>query len=146
MYNEMAMHMLCTLWIQPFPLFRCHLGRFARRNVCALATEIPYWWHKICPESGQELWLVHIVIILFYLLSRNDRQNTKGHKCKWGCKRDEFTRKQSSQVFYKKASEFCWSSFAVEHKTLPLSTRRNINSNKFTPGTPWNPLTTRYIM
>ena len=28
--------------------------RFARRNVCDSTTEIPYWWCKICPESGQK--------------------------------------------------------------------------------------------
>ena len=39
-----------------------------------------YWWRKICPESGQELWLVDIIVILFYLLFTNDRQTTKGHK------------------------------------------------------------------
>ena len=27
-------------------------------------TEISYWWRKICPESGQELWLVHAVVPL----------------------------------------------------------------------------------
>ena len=37
---------------------RCK-GLFARRDVSASATEIPYWWRKICPESGQELWLVY---------------------------------------------------------------------------------------
>ena len=37
-------------------------GHFARRNVCASATEIPYWWREFCPESGQELWLVIILI------------------------------------------------------------------------------------
>ena len=44
------------------------------------ATEIPYWWCKNCRESGQELWLVDVVVILFYLLFTNDRQKTKGHK------------------------------------------------------------------
>ena len=29
------------------------------------------------------------------------------------------------------AFEFCWSSFADEHNTLPKSTRRNVKSNKF---------------
>ena len=40
-------------------------GRFARRNVCDSATEIPYWWRKICPESGQKRWLVDGVVTLF---------------------------------------------------------------------------------
>ena len=44
-------------------------GRFARRNVCDLATEIPYWqlywWRKIFPESGQKRWLVDEVVTLF---------------------------------------------------------------------------------
>ena len=40
-------------------------GRLARRNVCDSATEIPYWWRKICPESGQKPWLVYGVVTLF---------------------------------------------------------------------------------
>ena len=40
-------------------------GRFARRNVCDSVTEIPYWWCKICPESGQKCWLVDRVVTLF---------------------------------------------------------------------------------
>ena len=63
-----------NLRIQPFLLAPRRQWRFARRNVCDWATEIPYWWRKICPESGQELWLVDIVVILFYLLFTNDRQ------------------------------------------------------------------------
>ena len=49
----------------PFLLALRHSGRFARRNVCDSATEIPYWWRKICPESGQKRWLVDGVITLF---------------------------------------------------------------------------------
>ena len=30
----------------PFLLALRHWGRFARRNVCVSATEIPYWWRK----------------------------------------------------------------------------------------------------
>ena len=52
-------------------------------------------------------------------------------------------RKREESTFYKtvleKASEFCWSSFAVERKTLPWSTRRNMIINKFTFGSPWLP-------
>ena len=29
-------------------------GRFTRRKICGSVTEIPYWLHKICPESGQK--------------------------------------------------------------------------------------------
>ena len=35
------------------------------------------------------------------------------------------------------AFEFCWSSFADEHNTLPKLTKRNIKLNKFAFGTPW---------
>ena len=55
----------CNLRIQPFLLTLRRWGRFARRNFCASATEIPYWRRKICPKSGQELWLVDGVVILF---------------------------------------------------------------------------------
>ena len=49
----------------PFLLALCDWGRFARRNVCDSAAEIPYWWRKICPESGQKHWLVDGVVSLF---------------------------------------------------------------------------------
>ena len=74
-----------SLRIQPFLLATRRWGRFARRNVCASATEITYWWRKICPESGQELWLVDIVVILFYLLFTNDRQKATKVNCKVKC-------------------------------------------------------------
>ena len=66
----------------PFLLALRRWGRFARRNVCDSATEIPYWWRKICPESGRKPGLVDGVVTLFYLLFFNDRQKTKGHKSK----------------------------------------------------------------
>ena len=49
----------------PFLLALRRWGRFAGRNVCDSATEIPYWWRKICPESGQKRWLVDGVVTLF---------------------------------------------------------------------------------
>ena len=55
-------------------------GSFATNNVCDSATDIPYWWRKICPEAGQKRWLDDGVVTLFQLLSRNDRQKTKGYK------------------------------------------------------------------
>ena len=41
-------------------------GRFARRNVCDSATEIPYWWRKISPESGHQRWLDNRVVTLVW--------------------------------------------------------------------------------
>jgi len=38
---------------------------FAAGDVCNTATEIPYWWRKICPESGKKRWLVDGVVTLF---------------------------------------------------------------------------------
>ena len=49
----------------PFLLALRRWGHFARRNVCDSAAEIPYWWRKICPESGQKRWLVDGVVTLF---------------------------------------------------------------------------------
>ena len=49
----------------PFLLVPRRLGRFVRRNVCDSATEIPYWWCKICPEYGQKRWLVDGAVTLF---------------------------------------------------------------------------------
>ena len=50
---------------QLFFLTLCLWGHFARNNVCDSATEIPYWWHKICLESGQKCWLIDGVVTLF---------------------------------------------------------------------------------
>ena len=105
--------------------FSLLLAVFTRRNVCATATEMPYWWRKICPESGQELWLVDIVVILFYLLSRIPDKRKKGHKGRmqaaswtwWICLKTVNSPGIESSL--EKASEFCGSSFAVEQKTLP---------------------------
>ena len=74
-------HPVFSLWIHLFLLApRCQ-GRFTSwRNVCDSVTETPYWWRKICLESCQELWLVNVAVILFYLLFTNDRQKTKCHK------------------------------------------------------------------
>ena len=54
-----------SLQKHPFLLaLRCW-GRFARRKICNSAAEIPYWWCKICPESGQKCRLVDGVVTLF---------------------------------------------------------------------------------
>ena len=56
---------LASLRKHPFLLALRRRGRFAQRNVWDSATEIPYWWRKICPESGQKRWLVNRVVTLF---------------------------------------------------------------------------------
>ena len=115
-----------NLRIQPFLLAPRRWRCFARRKVCASATEIPCWWRKNCPDSGQELWLVEIVVTLFYMLFTNDRQRQKvtKAKCKRGCKRGWIRHYKTVNIpgiysSLEKASEFCWSSFAIENKTLP---------------------------
>ena len=57
--------LVLSLRKHPFLLALRRWERFARRNVCDSATEIPYWWRKICPESGQKRWLVDRVVTLF---------------------------------------------------------------------------------
>ena len=54
--------------------------RFAKRNVWDSVTEIPYWWCKICLESGHKRWLDIGVVILFHPLFTNDSQKTRGYK------------------------------------------------------------------
>ena len=61
---EMTWHHIACENILFLLALRC-LGRSARRNVCDSATEIPYWWCKICPESDQKRWLVDRVVTLF---------------------------------------------------------------------------------
>ena len=63
--------------ISPHSLMR---GMFHGKGVSSSMTEMPYWWHKICPESGQELSLVKVLFLFFLLLFTNYRQNTKDHK------------------------------------------------------------------
>ena len=58
-------------------------GRFARRNVCDSATEILYWWRKICPESGQKRWLVDGVVTLKRLRRRRERRNGCFRRLAW---------------------------------------------------------------
>ena len=62
---SIILHKILSLRKHTFLLALRHWGRFARRNVCDSATEIPYWWRKICPESGQKRWLVEGVVTLF---------------------------------------------------------------------------------
>ena len=57
----------------PFLIALHRWGRFARSNVSDSATEIPCWWRKICPESGQKRWLV---VTLFQLLFTNSPRET----------------------------------------------------------------------
>ena len=53
-----------------------------RRNVCDSATEIPYWWCKICLESSHKCWLDDEVVALFCLLFSN--WQAKGYKGQMG--------------------------------------------------------------
>ena len=64
----------------------------------ASVTEIPYWWRKICLESGQEPLLVDVVVILFYLFLRITDKRPRTTKVK--CKRDESITKQSIFLEY----------------------------------------------
>ena len=63
MYCILCIH---SLRKHPFLLALRRWERFARRNVCDSATKIPYWWRKICPESGQKRWLVEKIILHNY--------------------------------------------------------------------------------
>ena len=82
-----------SLRIQPSFLIPCLKGHFHRIDICGLATEIPYWWCKIHPGSGQELWLVNEVILLFSccLLMIDKRRKVTKVKSKG----EESTTKQS---------------------------------------------------
>ena len=71
-------------------------GHFAGRNICNSATEISYWWRKICLESAQKHWLDDGVVTLFQLLFMKGRQ--KATKVK--SKRDECITKQSIFLEY----------------------------------------------
>ena len=106
--QEFSSYYNWCLWIQPLLLARCQWGRFARSNVCPSATEILYWWHEICLESGQEPWLVGVVDIVDIVY--------EWQTCKW----DECT--TSSQyswtIFFFRKS--IWISLEPVHKRTHL--------------------------
>ena len=60
------LHVRIACKMRRFSLLIAAGGRFARRNVCDSATEIPYWWRKISPESGHKPWLDNRVVTLFW--------------------------------------------------------------------------------
>ena len=45
-YSVLNKYFCASLWKHSFLLTLRHWGRFAQRNVCDSATEIPYWWCK----------------------------------------------------------------------------------------------------
>ena len=62
----------------PFLLALRRWGHFTRKNVCDLVTEIPYWWRKICPESGQKELIgrrsSYIVLAIVYEWQTKDKR------------------------------------------------------------------------
>ena len=72
----MQLDYIRSLRKQPFLLALRRWGRFARNNVCDSATEIPYWWRKICPKSGQKRWLVDWVVTLHEWQTKDKRPRT----------------------------------------------------------------------
>ena len=61
---------------QPFLLpLRCW-GHFTRNDICDSATEIPYWWCKICLESGHKRcrWSSYIVLAIVYEWQTKDKR------------------------------------------------------------------------
>ena len=126
----------------PFLLTLRRWGHFARRNVCDSATEIPYWWRKICPKSGQKRFNIgwrssYIVLATVYEWQRKD----KGHKGQVKTWRISSKTVNICGIYssLEEVFEFCWSSLADEHNTLPKSTRRCVKLDKFVFGTPWLP-------
>ena len=64
-----------------------------QEDVCTSMTKMPYWKHKISPESGQKLWLVKKVILhsfIYCLWMRDKKHKVKKVKCK----RNESTAKE----------------------------------------------------
>ena len=87
----------------PF-LFALHRwGRFTRRNVYDSATEIPYWWRKICLESGRKRWLDVRDVILFYSHCLGmTAKRPKATKVKY--KRDESNSQYLWNIFFSRRS------------------------------------------
>ena len=113
-----------SLWIQRSLLTPWWERCFHGKGVSSSMTEMPYWWHKICPESGQELSLVKVLFLFFLLLfhelqtkhKRSQRSNVNVtnllqiiNNYFWNI---NYIYGSSEEAF-----EFCWGSFAEEHKT-----------------------------
>ena len=101
-----------------------------RRDVCNLATEIPQWWHKICPESGHKRWMDDGVVTLL------KPQRQKATKVK--CKRDDSITKQSIFVdilLLKKYLGFAGARSQM-NTTLSQIDHGNLKLNKFAFGIP----------
>ena len=55
-------------------------------DVYTSMTKMPYWKHKICPESGQKLWLVkkvisHSFIYCLWMMDKNQKVKKVKSKC-----------------------------------------------------------------
>ena len=70
--------------------------------------------------------------------------NKRQKATKVKCKREDWISSKTVNICgiyssLEEAFEFCWSSLADEHNTLPKSTRRHVKLDKFVFGTPWLP-------
>ena len=110
-------------------------GRFARRNVYDSATEIPYWWRKICPESGHKRWLDIGVVTLFYPLFQTTYISQKAAK-------------QNSQnlwyIYFSRRS--IWILLELVRKWTQHFTKIDQEKRKIEHICIWNPTTTEFIM
>ena len=124
------------------------LGRFRSRDVCASATEIPYWWRKIYLESG--IWSEALIgrrsnsSIVFF--SYRLRMTDKGLKVK--CEHDESTTKQSIFVEYilllRELNN--WVLLELVRRRTPYFTLIELEKHKIDQIYVWKPTTTELII
>ena len=112
-----------------------------RRNVCALTTEIPCWWPRISPESGDT-----VILILFYCFRYCFRMKDKGNENAMNL---IWTQTLFVEHFLleKKKTNFSWNLILlqlVSKRTQKITTinQENKNSSTFYIG---NPKTTTLI-
>ena len=121
-------------------------GRFARKNFCDSATEIPCCWREICPKSVQKRWLLRwqsscIVLANVY---------------EWQTKDKRPQRSNVNAMYLQQESQYRWNIFFSRRSIGVLLefvlrwtqqfTKIDQKKRKIEQIYIWNRMTTRFIM
>ena len=130
-YPESGMHsMNFSLRKHSFLLALRRWGRFARRNVCDPATEIPYWWRKSVRNPVRSAdWSMEQLHSFSYCLRMTD----KGQKAtKVKCKRDESVAKRSIFVEFEHFS-FAGARSQMNTTLVPVTSTKSSDRPRVVP-------------
>ena len=92
--REVWHHKNSNLWNNGIKIIACEYScsslHFTANEILSRGMSETQWQKfrtddlKICLESGQELWLINVVVKLFYILLTNDRKKTTvWNFCRW---------------------------------------------------------------